>query len=189
MMLSLVKRHETRICAPFWARPHPPGGGVAVGGQPPSHRRYEARADYFGLMKIFFIFCQIVLLIGREFRQPTGVHDGRRESPALAIISFSGWRRLRLNPMVLYRLLFLFLECRTRMGLTAKTAPQEWQTEQRYGAVEVAMPRPVAVMATTASWEVGLRRMLKLSPPGMAFKALSRRFRNAWVNQPGRPWG
>lgn len=122
MLLSLVKRHETRIGAPFWARPHPPGGGVAVGGQSPSHRRYEAGADYFGLMKIFFIFCRIVLRIGREFRQPTGVHDGRKESPAVAIISFSGWRRLRLNPMVLYRLLFLFLECRTRMGLTAKTA-------------------------------------------------------------------
>jgi len=51
------------------------------------------------------------------------------------------------------------------------------------------MPRPVSVMATTASWEVGLRRMLKLSRPGMAFEALSRRFRNAWVNHPGRPWG
>jgi len=169
-------------------------------------------------MKVWFIFCQIVLPIGREFRQPTRVHDGTGESPALAIISFSGWRRLRINPMVLYRLLFLFLECRTRMGLTAKTAPRHLHRRIRvyrrrgdltvnrapgwrwindgqrkrpdpvpgptaagvenaakiWSRSEVGMSRPVAVMAATASWEVGLRRMLKLSTPGMAFKALSR---------------
>jgi hypothetical protein len=39
-------------------------------------------------MKIFFIFCQIVLLIGREFRQPTGVHDGRRGKPGLGDYQF-----------------------------------------------------------------------------------------------------
>jgi hypothetical protein len=206
--------------------------------QPPSHRRYEARANYFELMKIIFIFCQIVLLIAREFRQPTGIHDGPRESPAVAIISLSGWRCLRLNPMVLYRLLFLFLECRTRMGLTAKTAPRhlhrpirayrrrgdltvnrapgpqalstsiapgwclihDWQRERpdpvpgpiAAGVSNEAIiwsrsERPVSVMATTASWEVGLKRMLELSPPGMAFEALSRRFRKAWVNNPRRP--
>jgi hypothetical protein len=80
--------------------------------------------------------------MGEEFHLATGVHEVRKASPVVAIISLSGWYRLRINPMVLYRLLFLFLECRTRIRLTAKTALQEGQTEQRHGAAERALPRP-----------------------------------------------
>lgn len=62
------------------------------------------------------MFSEIVLRIERECRHFAGVPDGPRGSAAAAIIGLAGWGCLRTNPMVPYRLLFLFLEWCTQNG-------------------------------------------------------------------------